>query len=296
MMISSEIAAARPTGRTRGTLHRAAAAIFHAGRAKAEGAVASKKTQRAITAAEVPHVFDDACADRLAELLEPLSPRARHEIKLYVDWYLNVALDLGPDTAAAYADATRLSAEARFVVAKAKRDVAAAAYVPPEFDQMHEAAVALADRLKSVGVNRVVSSFFRAQLIACGNILPDEQAIQDRLESLLTDLDWFASQLTAVRKYKRPLKRGPKARGRQFAEMVASVITRDMGERIKRSKNRDSLFALLTEIVAIVGIGSATVEEVVRGRRKRLRRGEISPEESRNFPQCCRFPKSAKAT
>jgi len=61
--------------------------------------------------------------------------------------------------------------------------------------------------------------------------------------------------------------------------MVASVIERDKDQRIKRSKKRDSLFELLNDIAAVVGIGSGTVEEVVRGRRKRLRGGEISPED-----------------
>jgi len=86
-----------------------------------------------------------ACDGVLVQLFEHhgISPGARHEIKLYIKWYLNVALDLGPDTAAAFADATRLNAEARLIVAKAKNDLAAAAYVPPGFDETREMAIAL---------------------------------------------------------------------------------------------------------------------------------------------------------
>jgi hypothetical protein len=241
--------------------------------------VPSKKTRRTIAAADVPSVLDDESIERLAELLArhkiKISAEARREIELCINWYRNAALNLGPDNAAAYADATRLRAEVRLIAVKAK-EAAAAAATPPTFDQMREMAISLTDCLKSVGVDRVVLSFFRAQLIACGNVLPDEQAIQDRLESLLTDLDWFASQLTAVRKYKRPLKRGPKARGRQFVEMVASVIERDTSQRIKRSENKGSPYVLLEGIAAVVGIGPGTVEEAVRARPERLLRGEIS--------------------
>jgi hypothetical protein len=220
-------------------------------------------------------------AERLAALLGRLSPEARHEIKLYIDWYLNVALDLGPDTVAAYADVTRLRAEARFVVAKTKRDVAAAAYVPPGFDETREMAIALADRLKLAGVDRVVSVFSRAELIdAHGKALPDEQAIEGRLERLLADLDWLATRITAARKHVRRPKRGPKTeKQRQFVEMVAAVIERDRGQPIKRSTNKNSPFALLRAIADIVDIGGGTAEEVVRGRRKRLRRGEISTQD-----------------
>jgi hypothetical protein len=222
-------------------------------------------------------------AGRLADLFERhgISPVARHEIKLCINLYLSGAGNLGPDTAAAFADATRLRAEPRFVVAKAKKDVAAAIDVPSAFDPMHKAAVALSDLVNRVGVDRVVSIFARAEHLDAPDAYPDElaQAIRDRLERMLDDLDWLASRVTAVRKYKKPLKRGRKS-GRQVVEMVAAVIERDTGQRIKRSKNKDSLFALLTEIVHVVGIGSGTVEEVVRGRRKRLRRGEISTQDA----------------
>jgi hypothetical protein len=252
--------------------------------------MASKKTQRAITAADVPHVFEDDCIRRLADLFAghkiKISAEARHEIKLYIDWYRG-ALNLGPDTAAAFADATRFCAEARFIVVKARKDVTAAIYAPPALDPMHNAAVALSDHLvNSVGVDRVVSIFVGAERIDAPDAFPDElaQEIRDRLEQMLADLDWFASQLTAVRKYKRPLKRGPKARGRQFVEMVASVIKRDTGQRIKRpssvvlpgSDKEGSPFELLKGIADVVGIGPGTVEEVVRVRQERRRRGEIS--------------------
>ena len=143
-------------------------------------------------------------ARRLADLFERhgISPEARHEIKLSINLQLSGAVNLGPDTAAAYADATRLRAEARFVVAKAKKDVAAAIDVPPAFDPMHKAAIALLDLVNSVGVDRVVSIFVAEERIYAPDVFPDElaQAIRDRLAQILADLDWLASRLTAVRR------------------------------------------------------------------------------------------------
>ncbi len=177
-------------------------------------------------------------AGRLADLSahHEISAKARHEIKLCIDWYLGV-LNLGPDTAAAYGDATRLSAEARFIVAKAGKDVTAAIYAPPEFDPMHKAAVDLLDLVESVGVDRVVSIFVGVERIDAPDVFPDEQAqaIRDRLEQILADLNWLTGRITAVWKHARRPKRGPKTdREWQFVEMVAAAIERDKGQRIKR--------------------------------------------------------------
>jgi hypothetical protein len=210
--------------------------------------MASKKTQRAITAAEVPR----------------LSAGAREEIERYIDWYRSEGSWRG--------HGPRIE-------------------IPPEFDQMSKAAVALADHLKHVDVDvdldgreicrryvldTVVSIFFKAELIdARGKDLPDEQAIRDRLEKMLAGLNDFASRLTAAQKHGK--RRGRKTdRAQRFARMVAAVIKRDTGQRIKRSANKDSPFELLKDIAAVVGIGPFTVEEVVRARQERLRRGEIS--------------------
>jgi hypothetical protein len=168
-------------------------------------------------------------------------------------------------------------------VAKAGKDVTAAIYAPPAIDPMHKAAVALSDLVKSVGADRVVSIFVGVERIDAPDAFPDElaQAIRDRLEQMLADLDWLASRLTAVQKHARRPKRGPKTDSeRQFVDMVAEVIERDTGQWIKRSTNKNSPFELLKDIAAVVDIGPGTVEEVVRARRKRLRRGEISPEDA----------------
>jgi hypothetical protein len=238
--------------------------------------MASKKTQRAITAADVPCVFDDDCIDRLAELLArhkiKISAEARHEIEQCINWYRSRDSWRG--------QGPRIE-------------------IPPEFEKMRKAAIALASRLKDVsivravpnhlkhahgdsdhfklvGIDCVVSIFSDAELIdAHGKDLPDEQAIEDRLEGLLADLDWLASRVTAAQRHGK--HRGRKTdRPQHFVKLVVSAIKRDKGQRIKRSTNKDSPFELLKDIAAVVGIGPFTVEEVVRARQKRLRRGEIS--------------------
>jgi hypothetical protein len=234
--------------------------------------MARKKTQRAITAAEVPCVLDDACTDRLAELLARLSAGARDEIEQHINWY-------------------RTGDGWRGHGPRIKN-------VPPEFDKMRKAAVALANRLRNVsiiraipsrlkraddvrdhyklvGIDCVVSIFSDAELIDAHGRLPDEQAIEDRLEGLLADLDWLASRVTAAQRHGK--HRGRKTdRPQRFVKLVVSAIERDKGQWIKRSTNKNSPFELLKDIAAVVGIGPFTVEEVVRARQERLRRGEIS--------------------
>jgi hypothetical protein len=211
-------------------------------------------------------------AGRLADLFErhEISAWARHEIEQHISWYCSGSSWRG--------QGPRIES-------------------PPEFEKMREAAVALAsdlrrvsivravpdhlkhahgdcDHFKLVGIDCIVSIFFAAELIDA-DVLPDEQAIQDRLERMLADLDDFASRLAAAQRHGR--HRGRKTdRARHFVRMAASVIERDKGQPIKRSNNRDSPFELLKGIAAFVSIGPGTVEEVVRARQARLRRGGIS--------------------
>jgi hypothetical protein len=234
--------------------------------------VPSKKTRRAIAAADVPGVLDADCIDRLAELLArhkiKISAEARHEIEQCINWYRS---------------------------GDSWRGQGPRIEIPPEFEQMRKEAVALASRLrdvsivraipsrlkraddvrdhyKLVGIDCVVSVFSDAELIdAHGEVLPEEQAIEDRLESLLADLDWLASRIAAAQKHGK--HRGRKTdRPRHFVKLVASVIERDKGRPITRSENR--VLKLLKDIADFVGIGPGTVEEVLKARSKR-RRGEI---------------------
>jgi hypothetical protein len=221
--------------------------------------VASKKRRDAIAAADVSGVLDDACTDRLAELLAGFSDEAREEIGYHIDWYRS---------------------------GRSWRGQGRRIEVPPEFEQMREAAVALANRLKHVDVDidlegqeicrryvldTVVSIFFKAALIDAPHDLPDEQAIQDRLERMLADLEDFASRITTAQRHGR--HRGRKTdKAKHFVRMVASAIERDKGRPITRSENR--VLKLLKDIADFVGIGPGTVEEVLKARSKR-RRGEI---------------------
>jgi hypothetical protein len=187
-----------------------------------------------------------------------ISPGARYEIKLGIDLYFGAALNLGPDTAVAFADETRVRAENRFIVTKTKQDLRD---LPPVslMHEMHKAAVALSDLVNGIGVDRVVSIFVRTE-----HSLPDDQA-RDRLERMLADLDDFASRLTAAQSWRRDRKTD---RAKHFVRTVASIIERDKGQPIKRSKNKGSPFELLKDIAAVVGIGPGTVEETVRARRR----------------------------
>ena len=260
----------------------------------------SKKTRRAIAAADVPGVLDADCIDRLAELLArhkiKISAEARHEIEQCINWYRS---------------------------GDSWRGQGPRIEIPPEFEKMRKVAVELASRLrhvsivravpnhlkrafgdrdhfKLVGIDCVIPIFSDAELIdahgealshaelnAHGEVLPDEQPIQDRLEGLLVDLDWLASRVTDAQRHGK--HRGRKTdRRRHFVGMVASVIERDKGQPITRSTNTNPLFELLRNIVAVVDpdIRRGTVDEVVKkrlkallktrltGRRKR-RRGEI---------------------
>jgi hypothetical protein len=207
--------------------------------------VASKKTKRAITAAEALHVFDDTCIDRSAELLAHLSVGARDEITQYIDWYRS---------------------------GRSWRGQGPRIETPPEFEKMREAAVHLADLIKRFGVENAVSIFFKAALIDKPYVLPDDQAFRDRLEQMLADLEDFADRITAAQKHGE--RRGRKTdRPQHFVRMVASVIERDKGQSIKRSKNKGTPVELLRDIAAVVGIGPGTVDEVLKARSQR--RGEI---------------------
>jgi hypothetical protein len=217
---------------------------------QSEGAVASKKTQRAIAAHDVPGVVDDICIDRVAKLLAPheISAGARDEIEHHINWYRS---------------------------GRSWRGQGPRIEMPPEFHQMREAVAALANLVNGVGVDRVVSIFFAAELFDAPHLLPDDQAIQDRLERMLADLKDFDNRLTAVLKHGR--RRGRKTdRARHLVRIVASAIERDKGKPIKRSKNKGSLFELLMDIVAVADpeIGPGTVDEELKARSQR-RRGEI---------------------
>jgi hypothetical protein len=146
--------------------------------------------------------------------------------------------------------------------------------IPPEIHQMQRAAAGLAELVNRIGVDRVVLMLFEAELIDAPDVLPDEQAIEDRLRSILAGLEDLATRLAVVVKHGKA--RGRKTdRPRHLVGLVASVIERDKSKPITRSKNRDSLFELLMSIVAIVDpeIGRGTVEEVLKARSRR--RGEI---------------------
>jgi uncharacterized protein (DUF1786 family) len=222
----------------------------------------SKKTQRAIAAADVSRVLDDACTDRLAEVLARLPAEARIDIEYLIERYLS---------------GHKIRGE------RPHFDI------PPEFDQMRKAAVALAsdlrrvsivrtvpdhlkhvervsggrDHFKLVGIDCVVSIFSDAELIdARGEVLPDEQAVQDRLERMLDDLDWLANRVTAAQKHVKRLSKTD--REWRFVGAVASAIGRHTGRRIKRSTNKDSLAEILKKIVAIVPSSFAELTNAVR--------------------------------
>jgi hypothetical protein len=216
-------------------------------------------------------------AGRLAELLarHEISPGARYEIEQHIDWYLSE---------------------------RSWRGQGACIEIPPEFDKMRKAAVALAsdlrrvsivravpdhlkrahgdrDHFKLVGIDCVASIFFEAKLIDAPAVFPDEQAIQDRLERMLADLDDFANRLAAAQRHGK--HRGRKTdRPQHFVRMVASVIEIDRGQPITRSTKNPlfRLLELLKGIADIVGIGPGTVDEAVKKRLKahsQRRRGEI---------------------
>jgi hypothetical protein len=221
----------------------------YAERAKAEGAMAGEKTQRPVAADDVPPVVDDLCIDRIAGLLDryEISAGAREELNEQIKWFRS---------------------------GRTWRGQGARIVVPPNVHEMREAVAALVELLNGVGVDHVASIFFQAELISEPHLLPDDQAIRDRLEKMLVDLKDFSDQLTAVLEHGKP--RGRKTdRPRHFVRMVASVIERDKGEPIKRSKNKGSLCALLRDIVTVVDpeIGPGTVDEELKARS--LRRGEI---------------------
>src|SRR5262249_14452962 len=103
----------------------AAAASSHAETTATEGAVPSKKTQRAIAAADVSRVLDDARTDRLAELLARLPAEARSDIEYLIEQYLS---------------GRKIRGE------RPHFDI------PPEFEQLRKAAVALASDLRRVSI------------------------------------------------------------------------------------------------------------------------------------------------
>jgi hypothetical protein len=213
---------------------------------------------------------------QLAELLahHGISAGARDEIEQHINWYRS---------------------------GSSRRGQGPRIDIPPEFEQMRGAAVALAncirrvevtaelpdhikqalgvdltDPIKQVGVDGIVAVFLKTLLIDNElRVMPDDQAFRDHLEQLLANLDDFANRLTAAQRHGG--HRGRKTdRARHFVKIVASVIERDKGQRIKRSENKDSLYELLKGIAVVMDIGPGTVEEVVRARQERLRRGEIS--------------------
>jgi hypothetical protein len=230
--------------------------------------VPSKKTQRAIAAADVSRVLDDACTDRLAELLACLPAEARSDIECLTEQHLS---------------GRKIRGE------RPHFDI------PPEFERLRKAAVALAsdlrrvsivrpvpdhlkplervsggrDHFELVGIDCVASIFFETALIDAPGVLPNAQAIQDRLERMLADLDDFANRSTAAQKHvKRLSKTGREWR---FVSAVASTIERHTGRRIKRSTNEGSLAEILKKIVVIVDpeIGRGTVDELLKVRSKR---------------------------
>jgi hypothetical protein len=185
-----------------------------------------------------------ADAGQLAALLAPLRAEARIEVEDHIDWY------------------------------RSGRGTRQAPHVdiPTGFDQLCQAAVDLADHIKRVGVESIVSIFFKAALIDRPYVRPDDLAFQARLERMLADLDDFANRLAAARKHVRGPKRGPKTdRAQQFVSLVASVIERHYGRRIERSGKKGSLAELLRKIVTVVDpkIGQGTIDGVLRLQAKR---------------------------
>jgi hypothetical protein len=232
--------------------------------------MASKKTRRAIAPADVSRVLDDACTDRLAELLahHGISPGASDEIEQHINWYRTGDSWRGQGRRIEVPPEFEQMREAAVALASHLRDVSIVQTVPDHFKDVERVSGGC-DHFKLVGIDCVASIFFAAELIDAPQ--PDDQAIRDRLERMLSDLEDFANRITAAQRHGK--HRGRKTdRAKHFVKMVASVLERDKGRPITRSENR--VLKLLKDIADLVGIGPGTVEEVLKARSKR-RRGEI---------------------